>query len=177
MSAENFNEACDPSQDNLDNDGDGLFNCDDPDCLVCTVCGGTGVGCAKTCKYVVQLTDEDKYALLQLYVKDVISPERIAINEEVFELRLAENKLEGEEKEAATGHGEEDGASGIEAALEALDRIGHEVAADEEEDGVGGTVERVEVLAGLVEDFGILVAGDHEGDQGDAESDEFHQDE
>ena len=47
----------------------------------------------------------------------------------------------------------------------------------EEEDGVGGTVERVEVLAGLVEDFGILVAGDHEGDQGDAESDEFHQDE
>jgi len=57
MNAENFNEACD---DNLDNDGDGDVNCDDEDCLACTVCGGTGVGCAKTCKYVVQLTEDAK---------------------------------------------------------------------------------------------------------------------
>ena len=57
MTAENFNEAC---EDNLDNDGDGDVNCDDEDCQACTTCGGTGVGCAKTCKYVVQLTDEAK---------------------------------------------------------------------------------------------------------------------
>jgi hypothetical protein len=60
MSAENFNEACD---DSLDNDGDGLMNCDDPDCKVCTICDGSGVGCAKTCKYVVQLTESAKLAV------------------------------------------------------------------------------------------------------------------
>jgi hypothetical protein len=57
MSSENFNEAC---EDSLDNDGDGDLNCEDEDCQPCTVCGGTGVGCAKTCKYVVQLTDKAK---------------------------------------------------------------------------------------------------------------------
>ncbi|MFO8071282.1 MAG: hypothetical protein R6V85_05335 [Polyangia bacterium] len=52
---ENFNEACD---DDLDNDGDGLYDCEDDDCSGCPVCGGSGMGCEQTCKYVVQLTEE-----------------------------------------------------------------------------------------------------------------------
>jgi len=55
--AENFDEACD---DGLDNDGDTHADCDDSECQDCQVCGGTGVNCAKTCKYVVQLTDQAK---------------------------------------------------------------------------------------------------------------------
>jgi hypothetical protein len=54
MVEENFDEAC---SDNLDNDDDGLLNCEDPECKACTVCGGSGVECKKTCKYVLQLTD------------------------------------------------------------------------------------------------------------------------
>jgi hypothetical protein len=54
MTVENFDEAC---GDNLDNDGDGLLNCDDPECESCPTCGGNGVDCEKTCKYVLQLTD------------------------------------------------------------------------------------------------------------------------
>jgi hypothetical protein len=44
----------------LNNDApeDDLVDCEDPDCGPCSVCGGSGVGCEKTCKYVVQLTDQ-----------------------------------------------------------------------------------------------------------------------
>ncbi len=58
---ENFNEVC---ADGLDNDGDGAADCDDPGCAVCPVCGGNGVGCEDTCKYVVGLTDRAKLAVL-----------------------------------------------------------------------------------------------------------------
>jgi len=54
MTEENFQEAC---GDNLDNDADGLLNCADPECEPCQVCGGNGVGCEQTCKYVLQLTE------------------------------------------------------------------------------------------------------------------------
>jgi hypothetical protein len=58
MKDENFNEACD---DGLDNDGDGLTDCDDQDdCGPCQVCGGNGMGCANTCKYKVELTESAK---------------------------------------------------------------------------------------------------------------------
>jgi hypothetical protein len=57
MTSENFNEACD---DTIDNDADGYLNCDDPDCTPCTVCGGSGFGCEKTCKYDVRLSDQAK---------------------------------------------------------------------------------------------------------------------
>jgi hypothetical protein len=57
MDSENFNDAC---EDGLNNDpqDDKLIDCDDPGCDPCKACGGSGVGCEKTCKYVVQLTDE-----------------------------------------------------------------------------------------------------------------------
>jgi hypothetical protein len=57
LDAENFNEAC---NDGLDNDNNGSADCDDPGCEPCAVCGGNGMGCAKTCKYKVELTDTAK---------------------------------------------------------------------------------------------------------------------
>jgi len=48
-----------------------------------------------------KLQDKIKYKLLQRYVKDVISPERIAVNEEVLQLRLDEAKLQAEAVKAA----------------------------------------------------------------------------
>jgi hypothetical protein len=55
---EDYNEAC---QDGLDNDGDGLSDCDDDECQGCAVCGGDGVDCHKDyCKYDVRLTEGTK---------------------------------------------------------------------------------------------------------------------
>lgn len=54
---ENFNETC---SDKYDNDGDGNVDCSDSECVTCTVCGGTGVGCEESCKYGVELTTASK---------------------------------------------------------------------------------------------------------------------
>jgi len=75
LTAENFDEAC---QDNIDNDGDGLTDCDDPGdpenpetdpgCGACADCGGVGQ-CLGTCKYVVQLTDTAQKQVTGLHVQ------------------------------------------------------------------------------------------------------------
>jgi hypothetical protein len=51
--AENFDEVC---EDGLDNDGNGTTDCEDAACQACRTCGGDGVGCENTCRYVMQLT-------------------------------------------------------------------------------------------------------------------------
>jgi len=49
---EDFADAC---MDDIDNDGDGYRDCDDSECKICQVCGGTDP-CVGLCRYVVQLT-------------------------------------------------------------------------------------------------------------------------
>jgi hypothetical protein len=59
--AEDFPEAC---QDGIDDDADGLTDCDDEGCADCVPCpGATGVECAPKCKNVVMLTEEAKTAV------------------------------------------------------------------------------------------------------------------
>ncbi|MFO7821508.1 MAG: FtsX-like permease family protein, partial [Lentisphaeria bacterium] len=53
-------------------------------------------------KALPKLEDKAQYGTLQRYVKDVLSPEIIAIREQLFELRLKEAELDGEEAEAVT---------------------------------------------------------------------------
>jgi len=53
LETENFDQIC---NDGLDNDGNGLTDCDDPACQPCEICGGNGVGCEKNCRYEVGLT-------------------------------------------------------------------------------------------------------------------------
>jgi len=57
LAAENFDEIC---NDGLDNDGNGLTDCDDPACHPCPSCGGNGIGCEKNCLYKVELTEVAK---------------------------------------------------------------------------------------------------------------------
>jgi len=58
---ESFDEVC---ADGLDNDNNGAADCDDSACADCPVCGGTGVDCDNTCKYVVRLTEAAKQAVI-----------------------------------------------------------------------------------------------------------------
>jgi hypothetical protein len=61
LSAENFAEAC---NDGVDNDGDGLTDCDDPECADCLPCpGATGNDCSQACKYIVALTEATEAAV------------------------------------------------------------------------------------------------------------------
>lgn len=53
-SREDFADAC---SDDLDNDLDGDVDCDDSECEICQVCGGTDA-CGGLCRYMVQLTPE-----------------------------------------------------------------------------------------------------------------------
>ncbi|HUT79143.1 MAG TPA: hypothetical protein VM285_15705, partial [Polyangia bacterium] len=62
---ENFNEAC---EDGIDNDGENGIDCEDPSCDPCQVCGGSGMGCAKTCKYKVELTEVAKAEVFGLNI-------------------------------------------------------------------------------------------------------------
>jgi hypothetical protein len=55
--AEDFDDAC---RDGLDNDSDGLTDCDDDGCQFCYACDGNGAGCKQTCKHVVQVTEAAK---------------------------------------------------------------------------------------------------------------------
>lgn len=50
---EDFNDAC---RDGLDNDDDGITDCDDSTCHDCTVCGGTGDDCGQGCRYFPGIT-------------------------------------------------------------------------------------------------------------------------
>ncbi len=51
---EDFKDTC---EDGEDNDNDGLVDCDDPDCQICQICGGTDA-CTGLCKYVPEVTPE-----------------------------------------------------------------------------------------------------------------------
>jgi hypothetical protein len=52
-----YNEdSTDACMDDLDNDGDGLTDCDDPECQACMVCGGED-SCSGRCRYDVVITD------------------------------------------------------------------------------------------------------------------------
>jgi hypothetical protein len=55
---EDFREACNESGEfaGHDEDGDGLADCDDPQCQMCEVCGGDGIGCASRCRHAMFAT-------------------------------------------------------------------------------------------------------------------------
>jgi hypothetical protein len=55
---ENFDDVC--NDNGIDNDGDNLADCDDPDCFACEVCGGNGAGCEEGCRYGIEVTDGAK---------------------------------------------------------------------------------------------------------------------
>ncbi|MBW2532887.1 MAG: hypothetical protein JRI55_15450, partial [Deltaproteobacteria bacterium] len=57
--SESFETACDPDGDwaGLDEDGDGLTDCEDPYCAGCQACDPTSTGCGHACRYSVRLTD------------------------------------------------------------------------------------------------------------------------
>jgi hypothetical protein len=58
---ENFEETC---SDGIDNDGDGLADCDDDGCFDCKMaCGGTGAACENSCKYGLELTSAARDAV------------------------------------------------------------------------------------------------------------------
>jgi hypothetical protein len=66
LTSEDFVEAC---QDGLDDDGDGLTDCDDDGCMDCDPCpGATGTNCAPKCQHVVMLTEEAQSEIAGLAV-------------------------------------------------------------------------------------------------------------
>ena len=60
---EDFSEAC---NDGIDNDGDGLIDCEQESCAACQNCAANGQGdvslCPLKCRYVMTLTDEALFA-------------------------------------------------------------------------------------------------------------------
>ena len=54
---ESFNDVC---NDSIDNDGDNLVDCEDPECRGCEVCDGTGAGCEEGCQYGIEVTEGAK---------------------------------------------------------------------------------------------------------------------
>jgi hypothetical protein len=63
-STEDFLGNC---TDSVDNDGDGDADCDDADCQLCQICGGTDA-CTGKCKYMVSLTEDAEAAVKQLSI-------------------------------------------------------------------------------------------------------------
>ncbi len=67
---EDFEAAC---QSGLDEDGDGLTDCDDPACVSCRSCGGDGQDCDSLFTYNARVTHQAKLAILGRRV-EIICP-------------------------------------------------------------------------------------------------------